>query len=106
GEGDAMARLPNAAGGAAAGGIAGGILKGGMDALARRSVSRAIPDSAALRRASQAGYEAAEQAGVIVRPEGIQRIAIETVGDLAEFGYHPALQPRIKTILGEMERLA
>lgn len=106
GEGGVLDRIPNAAIGAAVGGAAGGAVKAGMDALARRAVNSAIPDSEALRRASQAGYEAAEQAGVIVRPDGMRRIATETVGDLADFGYHPALQPRIHTILNEMERLA
>lgn len=105
GEGDWGNRFRSAALGGAIGGAAGGVVHKAANALANRAARHAIPDVDDLRSLSQAGYEAAENAGVIVRPEGMRRIATETVNDLAEFGYHPQLQPKIGTLLSEMERL-
>ncbi len=105
GEGGAVERGKNAAFSAGIGAGAGGILKAGSNALGNRAAAKAIPSIDDLRKTSQAGYGAAEAAGVIVRPEGMRRVAIETVNDLAGDGYHPELQPRIGTILKEMERL-
>lgn len=105
GEGSVADRAKNAALSAGIGGAAGGILKAGANAIGNRAAAKAIPTIEDLRNASQAGYKAAEAAGVIVRPEGIRRVATETVGDLAEFGYHETLQPKIGVILKEMERL-
>lgn len=106
GEGDIGNRARNAAVGGFVGGVAGGAVHGLGNAISKRIARRSIPDVDDLRALSQAGYEAAENAGVIVRPEGMRRIATETVNDLAEFGYHPQLQPKIGTLLSEMERLA
>lgn len=105
GEGGWQDRLQGAAIGAGIGGVAGGVVHKAANALSTRAARNAIPDVDDLRALSQAGYEAAENAGVIVRPEGMRRIATETVNDLAEFGYHPQLQPKIGTLLSEMERL-
>lgn len=105
GEGDAASRGQNAALGAFVGGAAGGALGLVGNAVARQVAGKTIPDIPALKAASNAGYKAAEAADVIVRPEGIQRLARETVQDLTEFGYHPQLQPKIGAVLNEMERL-
>ncbi len=105
GEGGAIERGKNAAISAGIGGAAGGALRAGANAIGNRAAAKAIPSIDDLRSTSQAGYGAAEAAGVIVRPEGMRKVAIETVDDLAGFGYHPQLQPRIGTILKEMERL-
>lgn len=106
GEGGATERAKSASIGAAAGGAGGFLVRGAANAFGTRAARATIPDNAALKTASQAGYDMAERAGVLVRPEGIQRLATETVGDLAQYGYHPALQPKIGTVLSEMERLA
>lgn len=105
GDGQWDDRLRSAAIGGAIGGAAGGVVHKAANALSTRAARKAIPDVDDLRALSQAGYEAAENAGVIVRPEGMRRIATETVNDLADFGYHPQLQPKIGTLLSEMERL-
>lgn len=104
-EGNVADRIPGGVIGATLGGAAGGAVHRAANALSARAARKAIPDVDDLRALSQAGYEAAENAGVIVRPEGMRRIATETVSDLAEFGYHPRLQPKIGTLLSEMERL-
>jgi len=77
-----------------------------VDALMNRAARKAVPSLADLKNKAQQGFDAAEAAGVIVGPQGMQRLATDTVGDLAEFGYHPSLQPKIGTVLSEMERLA
>lgn len=105
GQGGVENRAGSAGAGALIGGAAGGLLKAGTNALGNRAAARAIPSIDDLRNTSQAGYRAAETAGVMVRPEGMRRVATETVSDLADLGYHPRLQPRIRTILKEMERL-
>lgn len=105
GEGSIAKRIENAGWGAAVGGAAGGVLKAGANAIGNRAAAKTIPSIDDLRNTSQAGYAAADAAGVIVRPEGMRRVATETVNDLAGMGYHPQLQPKIGTILKEMERL-
>lgn len=105
GDGDLTDRAWNAGIGAGLGGAVGGLVRVGSDKLAERAVGKAIPTADELRQIAEAGYKVADDAGVIVKPEGMRRIATETVNDLVEFGYHPTLQPKIATILKEMERL-
>lgn len=92
---------------------------GGAIGMAAAPISRAVSNWAnkgkpvygepvpkeVLKARSQAGYQAADDAGVIFSPKGVQRIEKEIVGDLTDFGYHPGLQPKIKTLLSEVERL-
>lgn len=105
GEGGFADRMWNAAPSAAVGGVVGGALRAGANALETRAARKMIPSIDDLRSAANEGYAAADAAGVIVRPEGIRKVATETVNDLVDFGYHPQLQPRIGSILNEMERL-
>jgi hypothetical protein len=106
GDGTFEDRRNSAALGGAVGGAAGGLIRAGTGALANRAARKAIPTEDQLKAISKAGYEAADAAGVIVKPQGAQRLATSLVGDLADWGYHPALQPRIKAVLDEAERLA
>jgi len=80
------------------------------DGTARSSqMSPTIPPKIApkdLKSAAQAAYKQADDAGVIYAPQGVGRIAAEIGDDLAEFGYHPSLQPRIKTVLDELGRVS
>lgn len=59
-----------------------------------------------LRTAAKAAYQEADQAGVIFSPVGVKRVLGESQQALAEFGYHPALQPRIKVALDELSRMS
>lgn len=106
GEGTLAERAPSAGTGALVGGAAGATVHKVADALLGRAAAKAVPSLDDLRSTSQAGYDAAEAAGVIIKPEGVQRLATGLVGDLADFGYHPALQPRVKAVVEEAERLA
>jgi hypothetical protein len=105
GEGTFADRAYNALPSAVAGGVAGGVLRGAANALETRAARKMIPTTEDLRALADKGYQAADAAGVIVRPEGMRKLATETVGDLTNMGYHPQLQPRIGAVLGEMERL-
>lgn len=106
GDGEFSDRMKSAGVGAFTGGAGGAAVHKIADALIGRAARAAIPDNAELRAISQAGYDAAENAGVIVGPQGMRQVATDTVNDLANFGYHPTIQPKIGSILNEMERLA
>lgn len=106
GEGGFAERAKNAGKDALVGGAAGGLFRAGANALGNRAAAKTIPTKGDLRRVAEEGYDAAERAGVIYRPEAIRELATETVNDLARFGYHPQLQPRVAAVLSEMERLA
>lgn len=58
-----------------------------------------------LKNAATAAYKAADDAGVIIKPETMENFSNGIKGDLAEFGYHPNLQPKIATVLGELDRV-
>lgn len=94
------------AAGGALGNVAGEGLSAGLSKAAgafnRKPV---IPGNEELRQAAEAAYKAADDAGVIFRPEGVQRMANDIRVDLAEFGFHPGLQPRVATVLDELERI-
>ncbi len=99
-------RLWNAATGAAAGGAVGGA--GG--ALARigagKAADSAVPTADELKDLGRQAYKAVDDAGVIVKPEGLQNLSATIKNDLAEFGYHPQLQPRIAPVLQELDTMA
>lgn len=105
GEGGVGGRLRAAGIGATVGGIAGGAVRTGLNALQSRAAAKTIPDVPALRKTAEAGYRAADDAAVIVKPEGMRRIGTAVVGDLADMGYLPANEPKISALLAEIERL-
>ena len=99
-------------------GAAIGALAGGAGNLAGEAIAKGvgkiagafnkkpvIPDADAIKSASKDAYARSEAAGVIVRPEPLKRFATEVQKDLAEFGYLPALQPKVGTVLQEIERV-
>jgi hypothetical protein len=65
-----------------------------------------IPTTQAIKGAASAAYKDAEEAGAILRPEAIKRTTAEIQNALAEFGYHPGLQPKVGVILGELDRVS
>jgi hypothetical protein len=80
-----------------------------LTAAARRGAS-AAKDSAGmieqLTASAKRAYGAAEDAGAIYSPQAVQRLRATIQDDLAQFGYHPELQPRVKAALSEIDRLA
>ena len=65
-----------------------------------------VPDLENLRTAAREAYDRADNAGVIFKPEGVQRLGNTIRTELAEFGYHPQLQPRVAAVLDEIDRLS
>lgn len=65
----------------------------------------ATPDLSTLKQSAKDAYDAAEQAGVIIKPAGLQQLSTDVKADLADFGYHPDLQPRIAVVLKELDRV-
>lgn len=105
GEGGLEQRAQSAGMGAAFGGAAGGALRGVANAIGNRAAAKSIPSNEQLRSAANAAYQSADNAGVIFKPEAVKRLANEIRVDLANFGFHPKLQPRIATVLDELERV-
>lgn len=65
----------------------------------------AIPSNEELRATAKAAYQTADDAGVIFKSNSMDNLSNEVRKDLAEFGFEPALQPRISTVLDVMERM-
>lgn len=65
-----------------------------------------VPDLSKLKEAQKAAFEASENAGVIVRPEGVQQLSGTIKNKLADFGYDPGLQPRIAPVLNRLDGLS
>lgn len=91
----------------AAGNVAGEALSGIVGKAAGMfNKQPKLLDLDALKASGQAAYARAENAGIVIKPEALQRVNSEVANDLAEFGYHPDLQPRIKTVLAELDRVS
>lgn len=100
--------------GAAVGGAVGA---GGNLAIAEpiRAIARGVgglfnrpaepPTTAELRAQGQAAYRAADDAGVIINPQAIQRLRENIVQDLTQQGYTPRLQPRVAAVLDELDHV-
>jgi len=106
GEGGVDERLKDAGTGALIGGTAGAVVRGVTNAVSNRTARAAVPSNDELRRLADQAYDAADAAGVVVAPQGIQRLGATIQNDLAEFGYHPNLQPRVGVVLNEIGRLS
>jgi hypothetical protein len=66
----------------------------------------AAPALDLVTKAKDASYDAAERAGVIIKPQGVQSILGKVQQDLANFGYHPDLQPGVKAVVSELSRIS
>lgn len=59
-----------------------------------------------LKRRASANYKAADEAGVIFSDSLTKRLSGEMKQALADFAYHPKLQPKVKVLVDEVDRLA
>ena len=59
-----------------------------------------------LREIADKAYKQAERSGVVFSPQGINRMGQRIQTELTEFGYHPSLQPKIKVLVDEAEKIA
>lgn len=64
-----------------------------------------IASTQQLKNAGSAAYKAADDAGVLIKPAPVEDMANSIKSDLADFGYHPQMQPLIAPILGELDRI-
>lgn len=106
GEGGFENRRDAALLGGAAGGAVGGAVHGIANALTTRAAKSAIPTNEVIKKASQEAYDAADKAGVIIRPQASQRLSTALKTDLADFGYDTALHPGISAVLSRVDDLA
>jgi hypothetical protein len=59
-----------------------------------------------LKAASREAYKAAEDAGVIFTPKGVQQLQRSVVDDFTNFGFHPTNEPGAATVLRELRKLS
>lgn len=105
GEGGALERAKSMGGGALTGGVAGAAVRGAANAIERKLASDVIPSAEELGRYASAAYKAADDAGVIIKPQSTQRLTAAIKNDLAEFGYDPGLQSGISVVLNRLDNL-
>lgn len=89
--------------------IVGGIAGGAAPGLVRGGVTAGIkpaPTNQELRAASQRAYKTADDAGIIVGPQGTKNLASSVADDLADEAYHPQLHPGIGVVLQELDTLS
>lgn len=84
--------------GAIAGGMGPGLVRGQVTAGASRA-----PTNDQLRTLANQAYQRAENAGVIVSPQGGNRLAHAVRNDLTALGYNPRLHPRVGAVLDELD---
>lgn len=86
--------------GGAAGNVAGEGISAGVGKVAGMFNKKPPQITAAqLNKSKEAAYKGSEAAGVIIKPEGIKRLADKVEMDLADFGYDPDLHPGAKVVL-------
>jgi hypothetical protein len=74
--------------------------------MPRRPGTQQIPDLQGLRDQARRAYDQADQAGVIVNPQSVQRLQQNIINELTDFGYHPQLQPGIGAVLHDLDRIS
>lgn len=72
---------------------------------ANAAMKAAIPTTKGLEAAAGRAYKAAEDAGAVIKPEAIDQLKAAVQAKLAEKAYHPGLQPRVKVVLDELDRV-
>lgn len=107
GEGEGFKnRIEKAAVGGTFGGLVGGTFGKIADILATRGVTKLVPSTDDLKDAAQIAYKNADQAGLILKPQGIQTLSNDIKTDLANDGFLPRLHPRIAATLDEIDNVA
>lgn len=107
GEGEGLKdRLKRAAAGGATGGVLGGIFGRIAETLATKQMMKQVPSTEDIKDAAQLAYKQADQAGLILKPQGIQTLATDIKTDLANDGFLPRLHPRIAATLDEIDNVA
>jgi hypothetical protein len=66
----------------------------------------AVPALEKLKTQADDAYKAADNAGVVVNPQSVQRLKSNVEAKLVDFGYHPQNQPGVKAALDEIDRIS
>ncbi len=91
--------------GEAAGGVVGGIVPAATKSMLRRPVDTSpAPDKQSIRAEADASYQAADDAGVIIKPDAMERMARDLHQELSDFGYHPKLHPTGAVAIDEISQ--
>jgi hypothetical protein len=112
-EGDIGDRANAAGFGAAIGGPLGfalplmieGGTKGAQTFAQANAAKKAAATTGELKKQASQYYKDAAAADLIIAPKPIQDLNKSIVDDLANFGFHPELQPKVGVILKELERV-
>jgi hypothetical protein len=67
---------------------------------------RELPDRQAIKDAADKAYKVADSADLIISKDAMARTAEDIKNNLADFGFHPQLQPRVNVILKELDRVS
>lgn len=105
GEGGFESRLGSSALGAGTGGLAGGAVRGVANAIERRMAGKVAPTIEELGLYANKAYKAADEAGVIIKPESTQRLTAAIKQQLAEDGFDEVLHPGVVAVLNRLDRL-
>lgn len=93
--------------GGALGNVAGEAISAGVGKVAGLFNKKPdIPSVEKLRDMAKSAYDKADNAGVIFNPQGIQRLSTDIKTQLADFGFDPALQPRIMAVINRLDDLS
>lgn len=91
----------------AIGGVAGSVAADGLNSLVRK-ISAAgkgppkVPDLTKLKQSAKKAYEDADNAGIVIKPEGMARLNDSIKTSLAHIGYDPLLQPEMAGVLDRL----
>jgi hypothetical protein len=86
--------------------FAGGVVGGLAGAARRVPATSAAPTIDQLRAQARAAYDAADRAGVVYTPNGVTRLGVDVVNDLANDAYLPSMQPKIKSVLDHLNEIS
>jgi hypothetical protein len=65
-----------------------------------------VPSLEKMHKEAEDAYTASEKAGLIIKPEVMQRVRSNVQQKLTDFGYHPRNHPAVAVALEELERVA
>lgn len=88
------------------GSVLGDAVSGVVSRILPRRPGQGVPSLEQLRDRARQAYDAADNAGVIVSPQSTQRLQHNIQRELADFGYHPQLQPGIGAVLNDLDRIS
>lgn len=107
GEGEGLTdRAAEAAQGSVAGAVTGGVLGAWAGRSATKQAKALLPKIEDVKAAGSAAYKDADEAGIVVRPESVQRLGTEMAQAMREFGFNPRLHPGGQAIIDEISAIS